>query len=77
MHGQRNNKNGYKFKLTETTNHSIFMNETEGQTASNPQDFVGQKKDDPTNILDFSENKAQSKRGKQGKKKKTAANENE
>ena len=53
------------------------MNETEGQTASNPQDFVGQKKDDPTNILDFSENKAQSKRGKQGKKKKTAANENE
>ena len=71
MHAQRNNKNGngYKFKLTETTNHSIFMNDTEVREASsNPQDL---KPDDPTNILDFSENKSQSKRGgKQNKKKK-------
>ena len=61
--------------MTESTNHSIFMNDTQGPEAQNPQDFVGGSKyDDPTNILDFNDNKGTSKKkDKSSKKKKTVA----
>lgn len=50
------------------------MSDTQGMEGQqNPQDMVGgQKHDDPTNILDFSENKTKS--SKRGNKKKKGAN---
>lgn len=58
--------------MTESTNHSIFMNETNGIEAgpTNPQDFVvnGKHYDDPTNILDLVENANSQKSKKKSKK---------